>query len=55
MLSIRPAIVNDVPLLRRLICELALYERDPSAVNISEERLAEDGFGPEPKFRGLIG
>jgi len=31
MLLIRPAAVNDVPLLLRFFCELAEYERQPNA------------------------
>ena len=54
MLSIRPATVNDVTLLKTLICELAEYEREPDAVVITEADLLRDGFGPQPKFRALI-
>jgi GNAT superfamily N-acetyltransferase len=54
MLLIRPAAVNDVPLLLRFFCELAEYERQPNAVVIEEETLIKDGFGSQPKFRGLI-
>ena len=54
MLTIRDATVADVPLLKRLICELAAYEREPQAVLITEEQLSRDGFGLEPKFRVII-
>jgi GNAT superfamily N-acetyltransferase len=54
MLLIRPAIVTDVPLLLRFFRELAEYERQPNAVVIKEETLIRDGFGSQPKFRGLI-
>jgi len=54
MLSIRPATVNDAPLLRTLICELAEYERERDRVEITEADLVRDGFGPHPKFRALI-
>ena len=54
MLLIRPAAVNDVPLLLRFFCELAEYERQPNAVVIEEETLVKDGFGSQPKFRSLI-
>jgi GNAT superfamily N-acetyltransferase len=54
MLSIRPATVNDAPLLRTLICELAEYEREKDQVKITEADLVRDGFGPHPKFRALI-
>ena len=54
MLSIRAATVNDVPLLRTMIRELAEYERELDSVRITEEQLATDGFGEDPKFCALI-
>jgi GNAT superfamily N-acetyltransferase len=54
MLSIRPATIDDVTLLRRLIRELADYEHELDMVAITEADLARDGFGPQPKFRALI-
>jgi GNAT superfamily N-acetyltransferase len=54
MLSIRPATVNDVSLLKALIYELAEYERERDLVVITEADLVRDGFGPQPKFRALI-
>jgi GNAT superfamily N-acetyltransferase len=54
MLSIRAATVNDVALLKALICELAEYERERDQVVITEANLMRDGFGPQPKFRALI-
>lgn len=54
MLRIRKITIDDVPTLRELIQELAEFERKPDEVAITDENLARDGFGPEPKFRGLI-
>jgi GNAT superfamily N-acetyltransferase len=54
MLLIRPATVNDVTLLRTLIRELAEFERELHLCVIEEADLAQDGFGPNPKFRALI-
>jgi GNAT superfamily N-acetyltransferase len=54
MLSIRAATIDDVALLKNLICELAEYERERDQVVITEADLVRDGFGPEPKFRALI-
>lgn len=54
MLSIRAAAIADVPLLRKLIQELAEYEREPLAVLISEDELRHDGFSPAPKFRAIL-
>ena len=54
MLRIRPATVQDVPLLRAMIRELAEYEHELELVTISEEDLSRDGFGKDPRFRALI-
>jgi GNAT superfamily N-acetyltransferase len=54
MLKIRPAAVEDAPLLRVLIFELAEYERGKDQVVITESDLVRDGFGSQPKFRALI-
>jgi len=54
MLLIRPATVDDVPLVMGFSRELAEYEREPNAVLVTEETLAKDGFGAHPKFRALI-
>jgi GNAT superfamily N-acetyltransferase len=54
MLRLRPAVASDVPLLLRLIRELAAYEREPEAVVATEESLLRDGFGPEPLFRATL-
>jgi GNAT superfamily N-acetyltransferase len=54
MLSIRAATIADVPLLRKLINELAAYERESQAVLITEEDLRRDGFGADAKFRAIL-
>ena len=54
MLSIRPATINDVTLLRTLIRELADYEHELDMVAITDADLVRDGFVPQPKFRALI-
>jgi GNAT superfamily N-acetyltransferase len=54
MLLIRPAIANDAALLLAMIRELAKFERAPDMVTNTEEELARDGFGDNPKFRALI-
>ena len=54
MLSVRPATVGDVALLRTMIRELAEYEHELDMVAITETDLARDGFGANPKFRALI-
>ncbi|HZR55489.1 MAG TPA: GNAT family N-acetyltransferase [Terriglobales bacterium] len=52
MLTIRPATRDDVPVLKTMIEEFATFERLP--FNVTEENLARDGFGTNPKFRVLI-
>jgi GNAT superfamily N-acetyltransferase len=54
MLSIRPATIDDVALLRTMIRELAEFERELDLCVIEEADLARDGFGADPKFRALI-
>jgi GNAT superfamily N-acetyltransferase len=55
MLTIRVATIADVALIRRLIAELADYEREPDQVRTTEADIARDGFGANPQFRVLIG
>jgi GNAT superfamily N-acetyltransferase len=54
MLSIRPATVQDAPLLTILIRELAEYEHLSHEVSMTEEDITRDGFGSHPKFRAVI-
>jgi GNAT superfamily N-acetyltransferase len=54
MLSIRPATIDDVAILRTMIRELAEFERELESCVIQESDLARDGFGPNPKFNALI-
>jgi GNAT superfamily N-acetyltransferase len=52
MLNIRQANLKDIPTLLSLIQEMAEYERLPCLV--TEQILANDGFGARPKFRVLM-
>lgn len=54
MLKIRPAKIEDVPLILQFIRDLAEYERAPEAVTATEDDLRRDGFGPERKYRCVI-
>jgi GNAT superfamily N-acetyltransferase len=56
MLSIRPAIKADIPLILEFIRDLAEYEREPSKAVATPEDLLRDGFTPgsAPKFRVVI-
>ena len=55
MINIRAATIADAALLRRLIGELAEYEREPDQVRTTEADIARDGFGANPQFRVFIG
>ncbi|HVC57040.1 MAG TPA: GNAT family N-acetyltransferase [Stellaceae bacterium] len=54
MITVRAATAADVPLLLRLIRELAAYERAPDAVVASEDDLLRHGFGPDPLFAAIL-
>lgn len=53
-LILREAQEQDVPAVIELIRELADFEGEPHEVEITEEELLKDGFGPEPAFRIFI-
>ncbi len=54
MLSIRTATVEDAAIIRKLILELAEYERELNKVRTTEADISLDGFGVSPKFHALI-
>ena len=51
---IRPATVDDVPVLVDLIVELATYEREPEQAQATAEQLTNALFAPEPAVHCLI-
>ncbi len=51
---IRAAVPGDVPAIYALIVELAVYEREPDAVAITEADLERDGWGAQPRFTCLV-
>jgi GNAT superfamily N-acetyltransferase len=51
---IRPATVDDVPVVVQLVHELASYEREPDAVVATEEHFRTALFGPDPRVHCLI-
>ena len=55
LLSIRPASADDVPLIRRLIAELAEYERLADAAVATDDDLRAQLFGAQPSAEVLIG
>jgi len=51
---IRPATVDDVPVVVRLVHELATYEREPDAVVATEDQFRTALFGPDPRVHCLV-
>ena len=49
-MSIRKGSEKDIPAVLALIKELAVYEKEPEAVVVTEEQLLEDGFGSNPSY-----
>ena len=54
MLTIRAATIADAALIRKLIWELADFEKAPDEVHTTDADIARDGFGANPLFRALI-
>jgi GNAT superfamily N-acetyltransferase len=52
--TIRAATADDVGLILRFIRALAKYEREPEAVEATEDDLLRDGFGKAPYYQCLI-
>lgn len=48
-MTIRPAVLSDVPVILELIHDLAIYEKEPDAVKTTAQMLESALFGPEPK------
>lgn len=51
---IRQGIATDIPQVMVLIKELAEFEKALNSVEVTEEQLAKDGFGPDPAFEFLV-
>lgn len=49
-ICIRKGEKRDLPSVHELIISLAIYEREPEAVEITLSELEEDGFGPQSIF-----
>jgi len=52
--TIREAQIDDMPRVLHLINELAIFEKEPEAVEISIEDLINDGFGNQPAFKCFV-
>lgn len=51
---VRPARPDDAADILRIITELARFERSPSPVALTKERIRADGFGPNRRFEVLL-
>lgn len=52
--KIRLATINDMPEVLKLIKELAHFEKEPDAVEVTVEDLINDGFGTHPEFTCFV-
>ena len=52
--EIRNATKNDMPQVLHLINELAIFEKEPEAVEVTVEDLQNDGFGEHPAFHCFV-
>ncbi len=52
--TIREATKKDMPQVLNLIKELALFEKEPNAVEVSVSDLQKDGFGKHPAFKCFV-
>ena len=53
-MNIRKGRIEDMPAVLRLIKELAAFEKEPDAVEVTISDLERDGFGESPLFHTFI-
>ena len=53
-MNIRRAVKEDCPRLLELVKELALYEKAPQEVTVTEEHFEESGFGTNPVWWAIV-
>lgn len=53
-IMIRRAVKEDCPRLLELVKELALYERAPEEVTVTQEHFEESGFGKNPVWWAFV-
>lgn len=51
---VRNAIAEDMPEVYELIKELAVFEKEPNAVDITSGDLVKEGFGENPSFQCFV-
>lgn len=52
--TIRDATIDDMPQVLKLINELAVFEKEPNAVEVTVADLEKDGFGNNPAFHCFV-
>ena len=52
--AIRKALKQDMPGVLNLIRELAIFEKEPDAVEVTVPELEAAGFGPQPSFTCFV-
>lgn len=52
--TIRKANITDMPRVLELVKELAVFENEPDAVNVTVAELEEEGFGPSALFTCFV-
>ena len=52
--KVRNAVEKDMQSVLNLITELAIFENEPNAVEVTVADLLEDGFGEKPKFKIFV-
>ncbi|MGJ8683298.1 MAG: GNAT family N-acetyltransferase [Nonlabens sp.] len=55
MIEIREAVKADYPRVLELIQELAIFEKEPEAVQVTVEELIVNGTGDHPLFKCFVG
>jgi len=53
-MKIRKGTIQDMPRVLELIKELAVFEKQPDAVQVTVSDLERDGFGPTPLFQIIV-
>ncbi|MEK9604400.1 MAG: GNAT family N-acetyltransferase [Flavobacteriaceae bacterium] len=53
-INIRKAIASDAAAILSLIRELAIFEKEPEAVIVTESQIKKDGFGASPLFECFV-
>ena len=53
-MKVREAIKNDMPQVLELIKELAIFEKEPDAVEVTVADLEREGFGENPLFNCFV-